>query len=137
MAAPDYHMKANDIVVALGMIETQEALDNLDDILSVKGLDAIYVGPSDLSISLGYNPGGDKSDEWMISALKKILAACKKHGVQPGLHCGSAEYAKKGIGMGFTFVTVGGDTRFVTTGAAATVAEMRNAPKPGDSSSPY
>src|SRR4051794_23219514 len=79
----DYHAKANDIVVALGMIETQEALDNLDDILSVKGLDAIYVGPSDLSISLGYAPGGDKSDEWMIKSLQKILDACKRHGVQP------------------------------------------------------
>jgi 4-hydroxy-2-oxoheptanedioate aldolase len=133
----DYHAKANDIVVALGMIETQQALDNLDDILSVKGLDAIYVGPSDLSISLGYNPGGDKSDDWMIAALKRVLDACKKHGVQPGLHCGAPDYAKKAIGMGFTFVTVGGDTRFVNTGATATVAEMRNAPKPGASSSPY
>ena len=51
----DYHAKANDIVVAFGMIETQEALDNLDAILSTPGLDAIYVGPSDLSISLGYS----------------------------------------------------------------------------------
>ena len=67
----DYHMKANDIVLAFGMIETQEALDNLDEILSVKGLDAIYVGPSDLSISFGYNPGGDKPDEWMMAALKR------------------------------------------------------------------
>ena len=67
----DYHMKANDIVVAFGMIETAEAIDNLDEILSTPGLDAIYVGPSDLSISLGYNPGGDKPDEWMMAALKK------------------------------------------------------------------
>jgi len=133
----DYHAKANDIVVAFGMIETQEALDNLDDILSVKGLDAIYVGPSDLSISLGYNPGGDKPDEWMMAALNKILAACKRHNVQPGLHCGAPAYAKKAIAMGFTFVTVGGDTRFLTMGAASAVAEMRDAPKPGDSSSPY
>jgi 4-hydroxy-2-oxoheptanedioate aldolase len=133
----DYHMKANDIVLAFGMIETQEALDNLDEILSVKGLDAIYVGPSDLSISLGYNPGGDKPDEWMMAALKKILDACKRHNVQPGLHCGAAAYAKKAIAMGFTFVTVGGDTRFLTMGAAAAVAEMRDSPKPGDSSSPY
>src|SRR6476660_3247956 len=68
----DYHAKANDIVVTFGMIETQEALDNLDEILSVKGLDAIYTGPSDLSISLGYAPGGDKPDEWMMTALKKV-----------------------------------------------------------------
>src|SRR5499427_10679272 len=50
----DYHMKANDIVVALGMIETREAMENLDEIMSTPGLDAIYIGPSDLSISLGY-----------------------------------------------------------------------------------
>jgi 4-hydroxy-2-oxoheptanedioate aldolase len=133
----DYHMKANDIVLAFGMIETQEALDNLDEIMSVKGLDAIYVGPSDLSISLGHNPGGDKPDEWMMAALKKILDACKRHKVQPGIHCGAPEYAKKMIAMGFTFVTVGGDSRFLTMGAQAAVAEMRDAPKPGASSSPY
>jgi 4-hydroxy-2-oxoheptanedioate aldolase len=138
----DYHAKANDIVVAFGMIETQEALDNLDAILSTPGLDAIYVGPSDLSISLGYNPGGDKPDNWMMSALQKILDGCKKHKVQPGIHCGAPAYALKMIEMGFTFVTVGGDTRFVTMGAAAAVQEMRTgvAAKPGagvSSSSPY
>ncbi|HYM71495.1 MAG TPA: 2,4-dihydroxyhept-2-ene-1,7-dioic acid aldolase, partial [Stellaceae bacterium] len=99
-------------------------------------------GPSDLSISLGYNPGGDKPDEWMMVELKKILDACKKHKVQPGIHCGAPAYALKMIQMGFTFVTVGGDTRFVTMGAAAAVQEMRTgvAAKPGtgaSSSSPY
>jgi 4-hydroxy-2-oxoheptanedioate aldolase len=133
----DYHAKANDIVVALGMIETREAMENLDEIMSVKGLDAIYVGPSDLSISHGYPPGGDKPDEWMMDALKKILAACKRHKVQPGIHCGAGSYAKKMIEMGFTFVTVGGDNRFMTLGGQAAVAEMKDAPKPGASSSPY
>src|SRR3984893_7082337 len=100
----DYHAKATDIVVALGMIETKEALDTLDPILSTPGLDAIYVGPSDLSISLGYAPGGDKPDEWMMAALKKVLDGCKRHKVQPGIHCGAPAYAKKMIEMGFTFV---------------------------------
>jgi 4-hydroxy-2-oxoheptanedioate aldolase len=139
---PDYHAKANDIVVAFGMIETQEALDNLDAICSTPGLDAVYVGPSDLSISLGHNPGGDKPDEWMMVALRKVLDACKRHNVKLGLHCGAASYALKAIEMGFMFVTVGGDTRFVTTGAAAAVAEMRTgvAAKSGagaSGSSPY
>ena len=140
----DYHAKANDIVVAFGMIETREAMANLDDILSTPGLDAAYVGPSDLSISHGYPPGGDKPDAWMMEALKKVIDACRRHGKQPGLHCASAAYALKGIEMGFTFVTVGGDTRFVTMGAAAAVKEMREglggAAKPGaggSSSSPY
>jgi 4-hydroxy-2-oxoheptanedioate aldolase len=136
----DYHASANDIVVAFGMIETQEALDNLDEILSVKGLDAVYIGPSDLSISLGYAPGGDKPDEWMMTALKKVLDGCKRHKVQPGIHCGAPAYAKKMIEMGFTFVTVGGDTRFVTMGGQAAVAEMRSggpARPAGASTSPY
>ena len=138
----DYHAKANDIVVALGMIETQEAIANLDEICSVKGLDAVYVGPSDLSISHGYPPGGDKPDEWMMVLLRKVLDACKRHNVKPGLHCGAAAYALKAIEMGFQFVTVGGDTRFVTTGAAAAIQEMRSGlpAKPGtgaSSSSPY
>src|SRR5207245_6200827 len=133
----DYHAKANDIVVAFGMIETQEALDNLDAILSTPGLDAIYIGPSDLSISLGYAPGGDKPDEWMMAALKKVLDGCKRHKVQPGIHCGAPSYAKQMIGMGFTFVTVGGDNRFMTMGGQAAVAEMKDAPMPGGSSSPY
>ncbi|HTV89850.1 MAG TPA: aldolase/citrate lyase family protein [Stellaceae bacterium] len=137
----DYHMKANDIVLAFGMIETQEALDNLDEIMSVKGLDAIYVGPSDLSISLGHNPGGDKPDDWMMTALKKIVDAATRRGVQPGIHCGAPAYAKKMIEMGFTFVTVGGDTRFLTMGAAAAVAEMRGTapqnPARAGTSSPY
>jgi 4-hydroxy-2-oxoheptanedioate aldolase len=133
----DYHAKANDIVIAFGMIETVEAMENLDQILSVKGLDAVYVGPSDLSISHGYAPGGDKPDQWMMDVLKKVVDACKRHKVQPGLHCGAASYAKKAIEMGFTFVTVGGDNRFMTLGGQAAVAEMKDAPKPGASSSPY
>src|SRR6516165_2701858 len=133
----DYHAKANDIVIAFGMVETQEALDNLDAILSTPGLDAIYVGPSDLSISLGYAPGGDKPDEWMMAALQKVLDGCKRHKVQPGIHCGAPAYAKKMIAMGFTFVTVGGDNRFMTLGGQAAVAEMKDAPRPGSSSSPY
>jgi 4-hydroxy-2-oxoheptanedioate aldolase len=133
----DYHAKANDIVLSFAMIETVEAMENLDDILSVKGIDAAYVGPSDLSISHGYPPGGDKPDQWMMDALKKVIDACKRHGKQPGLHCGAPAYAKKGIAMGFTFVTVGGDNRFMTMAGQAAVAEMNDAPKPGDSSSPY
>src|ERR1700680_468213 len=121
----DYHAKANDIVVAFGMIETVEAMSNLDQILSVKGLDAVYVGPSDLSISHGYPPGGDKPDEWMMAALKKVLDGCKRHKGEPGIHCGAPAYAKRMIDLGFKFVTVGGDSRFVTMGAAAAVAEMR------------
>src|SRR6202034_4289252 len=83
----DYHAKANDIVVAFGMIETVEAMENLDEILSTPGLDAAYVGPSDLSISMGYAPGGDKPDEWMSPPVAKGIDACKRHTKQPRMAC--------------------------------------------------
>jgi 4-hydroxy-2-oxoheptanedioate aldolase len=134
---PDYQAKANDTVVAFAMIETREALDRLDEILSVKGLDAVYIGPSDLSISCGYPPGLDKEDEWMMAALARVLEGCRQHRVQPGIHCGAPEYAKRMIAMGFTFVTVGGDNRFMTMAGQAAIAAMRGAPRPGESGSPY
>src|SRR5215470_2296137 len=136
----DYHAKANDIVVAFGMIETAEAIDKLDEILSVKGLDAVYIGPSDLSISYGHPPGGDKPDGWMMDALNKVLEACKRHGVKPGIHCLAPSYAKKMIDIGFMFVTVGGDARFLTAAAQAAVQEMRSgatAPAAAGGRSPY
>jgi 2-keto-3-deoxy-L-rhamnonate aldolase RhmA len=68
--------------------------------------------------------------------LPSTLDGCKRHKVQPGIHCGAPAYAKKAIATGFTFVTVGGDTRFLTTGTAASGAARRDAPTPGDRSSP-
>ena len=59
-------------------------------------------------------------------ACKKVLDGCKRHKVQPGIHCGAPSYAKKMIEMGFTFVTVGGDNRFMTMGGQAALQEMRS-----------
>src|SRR5262249_1586437 len=122
---PDYHAKANDVVLAIAMIETKEALENLDAVLSTPGLDGIYVGPSDLSISLGYAPGLDKNDEFMISALKKIVDGCKRHKVYAGLHTGSTAYAKRMIAMGFQFTTLLGDARLLTMAGQQVIRGMR------------
>ncbi|MGE5203240.1 MAG: HpcH/HpaI aldolase family protein [Acidobacteriota bacterium] len=135
----DYHEKANDTILAMAMIETAEALEHLDDILSTPGLDGIYVGPSDLSLSFGLPPGLDKSDERMLAALTKIVDGCKRHKVVPGIHTGSAAYAKKAIAMGFRFVTLLGDARLLTMAGQQVVREMREgAPAPAKpSGSPY
>ncbi|HKF70409.1 MAG TPA: aldolase/citrate lyase family protein [Stellaceae bacterium] len=122
---PDYHAKANDTVLAIAMIETREALENLDAVLSTPGLDGIYVGPSDLSISLGHAPGLDKSEEFMISALQKIVDGCKRHKVYAGLHTGGSAYAKRMIAMGFQFATLLGDARLLTMAGQQVIREMR------------
>jgi 4-hydroxy-2-oxoheptanedioate aldolase len=139
---PDYHAKANDTVLTIAMIETREALDNLDAVLSTPGLDGIYVGPSDLSISLGHSPGLDKSEEFMIQALQKIVDGCKRHKVYPGLHTGSSAYAKRMLAMGFQFVTLLGDARLLTMAGQQVIREMREgtpaaAPASAKPSSPY
>lgn len=104
----DYFAKANDEVLCIPMIETAEAVGNLDEILSVEGVDTIYVGPSDLSITLGLAPGNDNPDPLFVDALATILDRCAHHNVVPGIHC-SPELAGKRHEQGFRMLTVGYD----------------------------
>ncbi len=112
---PQYFDTANDQVACIPMIETTQAVDNLDDILSVPGIDAVYVGPADLSITLGLRPGTDNSGTF-DDALKKILDGCKKHGVTPGIHA-SAALAKKRRDSGFQMITISSDRGAMAMGA--------------------
>ena len=89
----DYPKHANDTIVVFAMIETKQALDNLDEILSVKGLDAVYIGPSDLSLALGCTPTFDDVDKPVVEAIDHILARAKAHGLVAGIHNGTPEAA--------------------------------------------
>jgi 4-hydroxy-2-oxoheptanedioate aldolase len=121
----DYARHANDTIVTFAMIETAAALDKLDDILSVEGLDAIYIGPSDLSLALGCTPSFDELDPKAAEAVDHILARAKAHGVVAGIHNGSPETALERVAKGFQFVTVGSDARLMAAGAQQAVATMR------------
>lgn len=127
----DYPQHANDTIVTFAMIETATALNNLDAILSVPGLDAIYIGPSDLSLALGCTPTFDDLDPKAAEAVDHILARAKAHGVVAGIHNGSTEAALRRIAKGFQFVTIGSDARLMAAGAQQVVAGMRagQAPK--------
>ena len=131
----DYPQHANDTIVTFAMIETARALDNLDDILSVEGLDAIYIGPSDLSLSLGCRPVLDDVDPKASEAIDHILARAKVHGVVAGIHNGTTEGALARVAKGFQFVTVSSDARLMAAGAQQVVARMRasQAPRAPDS----
>ena len=122
---PDYAKHANDTVVAFAMIETRQALDNLDDILSVAGLDAIYIGPSDLSLALGCTPKLDQDEKPVVDAIGHILDRAKAHGVVAGIHNATADYALKMVAKGFQFVTVASDSRLMAAAAQQVVAAMR------------
>ncbi|MGE5161066.1 MAG: HpcH/HpaI aldolase family protein [Betaproteobacteria bacterium] len=122
---PDYFQHANDTIVTFAMIETAQALDNLDAILSVEGLDAVYIGPSDLSISLGCRPEFDNPEPKAAQAIDHILARAKAHGVVAGIHNGAPDAALARIGKGFQFVTVSSDARLLAAGSQEILRKMR------------
>ena len=103
---------------------SRQALDNLDDILSVKGLDAIYIGPSDLSLALGCTPTFDDVDKPVAEAIDRILATAKEHGLVAGIHNGTPEAALKQIEKGFQFVKVSSDASLMAAGPKQVVAKM-------------
>jgi 4-hydroxy-2-oxoheptanedioate aldolase len=121
----DYPQQANDTIVTFAMIETAQALDNLDDILSVEGLDAVYIGPSDLSLALGCRPVFDDVDPPVAQAIDHILERAKAHGLVAGIHNGTAEGALARVAKGFQFVTVSSDARLIAAGAQQVLAKMR------------
>jgi 4-hydroxy-2-oxoheptanedioate aldolase len=120
----DYPKHANDTIVVFAMIETKQALDNLDDLMSVTGLDAVYIGPSDLSLALGCTPTFDDVDPPVVEAIDRILARAKEHGLVAGIHNGTPEAALKRIEKGFQFVTVSSDARLMAAGAQQVIAKM-------------
>ena len=119
----DYYAHANADVAVIPMIETVEALANLDDILSVPGVDAAYVGPSDLSVSLGLPPGNNDGEAAFDEALAAIAAGCVRHGVIAGCHTVS-ELCPRRIEQGFRMITITSDT---TALARALEDELRRA----------
>ena len=121
----DYPTKANETIVRFAMIETAQALDNLDAILSVEGLDAIYIGPSDLSLALGCKPSFDDVEPKVAQAIDHIVARAKAHGVVAGIHNGRSDVAKARVARGFRFVTVSSDARLIAAGSQQVLSEMR------------
>ncbi|MCY3982897.1 MAG: aldolase/citrate lyase family protein [Roseovarius sp.] len=120
--------EANGQVVALAMIETATALRNVEDITETPGVDGVYIGPSDLALSIGngkISPGFDWNDPVMVEPIKHILKAAKKAGKRAALHCGTPEYAARAIGWGFDMCTVSGDSRLLQAAASDSVARFR------------
>lgn len=133
----DYPGEADRTIVRFAMIETAQALDNLDAILSVEGLDAIYIGPSDLSLALGCRPTFDDVDPPVVQAIEHILERARAHGLVAGIHNGTPEAALARIAKGFRFVTVSSDARLMAAGAQQVVATMRAAAPAAKNSGSY
>ena len=123
----DYADHANDEILKLAMIETSEALQKLDEIMSTPGLDGIYIGPADLSIAIGQKPAFDNSEgSPTYEQITNILKHAKKNNLVAGIHNSTPEYAQKMIDIGFQLVTIGSDQRYMSAGAKSSVSKLKN-----------
>jgi 4-hydroxy-2-oxoheptanedioate aldolase len=112
-----YGAAANDEILLVVQIESTTALANLDDILSVPGIDAALVGPYDLRVQLGLQPASDGNEPAFVQALTHIQAAAQHHSVPLGIYCSDGHVAARRINEGYLLVSVISDTGVLTTGA--------------------
>lgn len=124
-AGTDYFTGANREVACIPMIETRQAVEHLDEILAVPGIDAVYVGPADLSITYGLPPGmanGGAFEEARVLIAKK----CAEHGVTAGIHA-NASLAEKHASAGYRMITISGDAVAIPMQAQADLKTARGA----------
>lgn len=114
-AGADCFDAANNEIMAIPMIETAEALQQIDDILAVPGVDMIYVGPNNLALDLGEKPGAEVQDSATSIAIAHILERAKAARVPTGIFCGDGDLAKRRLIEGFDLVTPGNDFNTLMT----------------------
>lgn len=122
MADAITHINQNVLVVF--QIETKTALDRVDELLSVPNIDAVMIGPADLSLSLGVP--GQFDHPLMIEAMDKIREACDRHGIAPGLHLRALPLVKKWRDRGMRFLSCNSEIGFLLDKATETVAALRS-----------
>ena len=133
----DYYQHANDNIVSMAMIETKQAVDNLDAILSVPNLTGIYIGPADMSSSYGLPPKFDVREDPVFSNIKMIAKKAKEKGKIAGIHNGSVKYMKEMMEYGFQFTTLLSDFRMMTSHAESLLKELKDVDTKSDNTSAY
>ena len=121
----DYGLHANDEVLAIAMIETRESLANVEAILAVPGLDGVYVGPSDLSASLGHPALLDPEVPEVVEAIATIVRATKAKGLAAGIHTAAPAYARRMHEQGFDFCSIASESRLMAMKAQEVIAAAR------------
>ena len=120
----DYSDRVNDEVFVAVQLESIQAIENAEAIMSVEGVDGCWVGPADLALSMGIHPRDVANEDRHIRALEQAVQACKNTGKIPGLSCSSPEEMVRRAAQGFQFVTGGGDLGFILSGAAAGIKTL-------------
>ena len=133
----NYFKNANKNILSFAMIETKQAIENLDEILSVDGLTGVYIGPADMSSSYGLPPKFDVREDPVFSNIKLISEKAKKFGKIAGIHNGSTDYAKEMINIGYDLVTILSDFRVMSLHSQKIVDTMKEKDSKNSDSSTY
>lgn len=120
----DYVANANNEIVVMAMIETREGLANLDAICATPGLDAVYIGPADLSFALGLAPRADNPDPLHMATCDRIRETAHRHGIKCVMHCASAAFAADAVKRGFDMVMLTSDIACMVAGVRAQLDEL-------------
>lgn len=123
----DYVAKANDEIVVMGMVETKEGLANLDAICATAGLDAVYIGPSDLAFAIGMTPRPDNPDPSHMATCDRIRDAAHKRGIKACMHCASAAFAAGAVKRGFDLVMLTSELACMVAGARKQLDDLKAA----------
>ncbi|MDA4112059.1 MAG: aldolase/citrate lyase family protein [Thaumarchaeota archaeon] len=120
----EYVTTANDEVLVTVQIETQLALSNADSIAETKGVDILFVGPSDLTMSLGLLT--DRGNQRVADSMQSVVKICERHGKIPGTLAATPEEAKKWQKLGFKFIALGSDSKYLFQGAKNFLEQSQN-----------
>ena len=123
----DYIAHANDEIVVMAMIETKEGLANLDAICATPGLDAVYIGPADLSLALDMDPRPDNPDPIHLATCDKIRDTAHKHSIKAVMHCAGAEFAAGAVKRGFDMVMLTSDLACMVAGVRRQLDDFKAA----------
>jgi len=124
--AADYYRHANDEVLLVLQIEHVEGVEHADDILSVPGVDACFIGPNDLAASMGLGLGVSLESDHprMVEAITHVQQICRRHGVAPGIHCSDAAAVNQRIDEGFQFCAMASELRYMLHGLSQDLATL-------------
>lgn len=127
-SSADYYAQANDEILVVIQAEHVTAVENADEILSVPGVDVVFVGPNDLLASMHKTPSMDCDDPQFVEALRHIRETAHKHGVAPGIHVANAEAARRRIDEGWQFIAVSSEVGFMQQAGATVVNSVIASP---------
>ncbi len=124
--AEQYFRHANEELLLVVQIEHIQAVEQVDEILSVPGVDACFIGPNDLAASMGIGLGVPLESDHprIVEAIDEVLRSCRQHGVAPGIHCSDGPAVGRRIAQGFRFCAMASELRYMLTGLSSDLAQV-------------